>query len=393
MRGTMTIANIDFSKRHRKNLGDIAALAASIKEVGLLHPIVVTPNGRLIAGERRCAACKLLGWTKIPVTVIDLDEIVRGEFAENVMRQGFLPSEMVAIMRDLEPIEREAARKRQLSTLKRGDEKPVVETFPNGGKTRDKVARYAGVSGRTLEKMSAVVVAAEREPEKFGKLLADMDRTGRVDGAFKRLKVERQAEALRREPPRLPGRGPYQVIVVDPPWSHESGNARLLRRAAAPYPSMSLAKISALQLGRIARRDCVVWLWTTNLWMPQAFDVLRSWGFTHRTILTWVKHKMGLGTWLRGQTEHCIMATRGKPVITLANQTTVLHAPARGHSRKPDEFFDLVEGLCPAQRYASVFHRGPARPNWDGHGDEVASTAGGGRRRADGIAHGGRRPA
>ena len=45
-----------------------------------------------------------------------------------------------------------------------------------------------------------------------------MDRTGRVDGVYRRLKIARQAEQIRAEPPPLPGKGPYRAIVVDPPW-------------------------------------------------------------------------------------------------------------------------------------------------------------------------------
>jgi N6-adenosine-specific RNA methylase IME4 len=66
------------------------------------------------------------------------------------------------------------------------------------------------------------------------------------------------------------------------------------------------------------------------------------------------------------------MAIRGKPVVTLTNQTTVLHAPVRGHSVKPCEFYELVESLCPAPRYAELFSR-QQRPGWDGHGDEAAA--------------------
>jgi len=80
---------------------------------------------------------------------------------------------------------------------------------------------------------------------------------------------------------------------------------------------------------------------------------------------------MGMGDWLRGQTEHCIMAVRGKPVVTLTNQTTLLHAPVRGHSVKPVEFYDLVESLCPAPRYADLFSRYRHNDKWDCHGDEA----------------------
>lgn len=66
---TAAIAAIKVGKRHRRDLGDIDLLAASMANIGLLHPIVVTPDGLLICGERRLRAAKLLGWTTIPVTV------------------------------------------------------------------------------------------------------------------------------------------------------------------------------------------------------------------------------------------------------------------------------------------------------------------------------------
>jgi ParB family transcriptional regulator, chromosome partitioning protein len=65
---TVPIAAIRVGKRHRKDLGDIRSLARSIQEIGLLHPVVIRPDGKLIAGERRLGALKLLGWTKVPVT-------------------------------------------------------------------------------------------------------------------------------------------------------------------------------------------------------------------------------------------------------------------------------------------------------------------------------------
>ena len=53
--------------------------------------------------------------------------------------------------------------------------------------------------------------------------------------------------------------------------------------------------------------------------MREAFTALDAWGFTQKTILTWAKDRMGMGDWLRGQTEHCLMAVRGKPIVELTN--------------------------------------------------------------------------
>ena len=79
----MRIDQVQIGYRYRKDLGDVRSLADSIAEVGLLHPIVVTPEGRLIAGQRRLEACRKLGWVEIPATVVDLLQAARGEAHEN----------------------------------------------------------------------------------------------------------------------------------------------------------------------------------------------------------------------------------------------------------------------------------------------------------------------
>jgi ParB family chromosome partitioning protein len=66
----MKIEAIKVGVRHRLDLGDIDGLAASIEDIGLLHPVTVDEDGRLLAGARRLAACKRLGWTEIAVNVV-----------------------------------------------------------------------------------------------------------------------------------------------------------------------------------------------------------------------------------------------------------------------------------------------------------------------------------
>jgi N6-adenosine-specific RNA methylase IME4 len=78
-----------------------------------------------------------------------------------------------------------------------------------------------------------------------------------------------------------------------------------------------------------------------------------------------------MGAWMRGQTEHCILARRGKPTVELTTQSTLLHAPVGRHSEKPRAFYDFVESLCPAPRYAYLFSRYRHNENWDCHGDEA----------------------
>lgn len=92
--------------RHRKHLGDMQALAKSIARVGLLHPLVVSLEYRLISGVRRLAALRLLGAKDVPVRVVaDLDNAMgalQAERRDDVGCLRLLPSEAVGLGRELE---------------------------------------------------------------------------------------------------------------------------------------------------------------------------------------------------------------------------------------------------------------------------------------------------
>lgn len=243
------LASIKVGKRHRTDLGDIEALADSIREVGLLHPVVVTPDRRLIAGSRRLAACKRLKWSAVPVHFVDLDRLVLGEFVENTVRKDFTLSEIADIARALRRVLEPRAHARRTAGLNRGAA-PVGENFANGerGKTADIIGRCVGVSGRTLQKIEAVVAAAEAEPEKYGILRERMDETGKVSRAYRQLQVARLMggpapvsadgevavnsvvcgdclEVL----PRMAA-GSADAVVFDPPWGvrfeHDENRSR-----------------------------------------------------------------------------------------------------------------------------------------------------------------------
>jgi N6-adenosine-specific RNA methylase IME4 len=187
--------------------------------------------------------------------------------------------------------------------------------------------------------------------------------------------IMRQKDALSRARPGAP-LGLFHVIVIDPPWPYRdaedhSGYDPQGHRASNPYPEMELPDLAALKLP--AADDCALWLWTTHKFMRHAFGLLDAWGFEDKQILTWVKDRMGLGRWLRSQSEFCILAVRGHPAITLSNQTTVLHGPMRQHSRKPDEFYAMVDSLCHGRKL-DYFSREP-REGWEQFGNDVEKFA------------------
>ena len=195
-----------------------------------------------------------------------------------------------------------------------------------------------------------------------------------TSGMIKELKTEQrkkdikeQRESIEQGTTNLPS-GVFEVIVIDPPWEYGTEYDPNGRRAANPYPEMNLEQIAELEIP--SADDCVLWLWTTHKFMRHSFALLDGWGFRDVMIVTWVKDRMGLGTWLRSQSEFCIMAVKGKPLIELTNQTTVINGKLREHSRKPDEFYALVNSLC-VGRKLDYFSR-EQREGWAQYGNDAS---------------------
>ncbi len=300
---------------------------------------------------------------------------LRIEIEENALRKDLTQSELAEQQERILEVLRQHAKPGERTDLT--SEKAFSQVAPRENRATALVGRLFNESHKQVEKRLTVVQALRADPgnERIQKLHADMDRTGNVHGPFKRLKVMQQSAIIRAEPPPLPNKGPYRVIVADPPWPYELRSEDPTHRATHPYPQMSIEAICAVDVAGIAHEDCVLWLWITNHHIiRQAARVLDAWGFREKTILTWGKNRFGTGDWLRGQTEHCVMAVRGNPTIELTNQSTLMLGPLRANSQKPDEFYPFIESLCPAPRYAYLFSR-DERDRWDMHGDEVSASS------------------
>lgn len=205
------IDSIAVGQRHRKDLGNIERLAENVDELGLLQPILITPDCKLVDGQRRIEACKLLGWVDVPVHTVPLSpvEMLRAEHDANEIRKAFTPSELVAIGRAIETEVAKQAKERQEATQAKPGERVGGETVtpPTGekGKTREIVGRAVGVSGPTYQRAKAVVVAAEEDPNTFGDLVEKMDKTRNIKGTFDELRGRKgEAEPSKRSRPSDP---------------------------------------------------------------------------------------------------------------------------------------------------------------------------------------------
>jgi N6-adenosine-specific RNA methylase IME4 len=221
-----------------------------------------------------------------------------------------------------------------------------------------------------------------------GAIHPEMERRDVVKVDARERRAEREAE-LGSAQAALPGRR-YGVILADPPWTFSTySDLGQDRGPAMHYPTMAPDAIKAIDVAAISAPDCVLFLWAVQSALPQALEVIAAWGFTYKTGAVWVKDKIGMGYWFRSRHEPLLIATRGDvPAPAMGTQAeSVVVAPAREHSRKPDIVYELVERYFPNLPKIELFARA-SLPGWDCWGNEAPtapSRAGSAGRRDRGV--------
>lgn len=175
-----------------------------------------------------------------------------------------------------------------------------------------------------------------------------------------------------------PLEGKYGVIYADPPWHFRTYSAKGTGRGAVShYDCLDLDAIKALPVSQLAAPNCVLFLWAVDPMLPEAFETIRSWGFTYKTVaFYWVKQNAksdgfftGMGYWTRSNPEMCLLATRGKPKRKARDVRKLVIDRRREHSRKPDCVRDRIERLVDGP-YIELFARETA-PGWASWGNQA----------------------
>lgn len=197
----ISIENVVIEKRFRKDMGDLGQLKKSMADVGLLQPICITTGDVLIFGERRLAAARELGWREIECLVIDLENPLVAEFDENECRKAFTPSEKVALAEAIE--NHHAYRLKEKQRESGGDRKSLNAKIGSpklGEPIREEAkvcaAKAVGMGTESLRKAQTVVKAAADNPS-LQPIVEEMDRTGKVDPAYKKVKEATQPKTTK----------------------------------------------------------------------------------------------------------------------------------------------------------------------------------------------------
>jgi N6-adenosine-specific RNA methylase IME4 len=174
----------------------------------------------------------------------------------------------------------------------------------------------------------------------------------------------------------------YGAIYADPPWYFRNWSAKGTgRNAISHYDCLNRETLTHLPVAQLAADDCALFLWATDPMLPDAFELIKAWGFTFKTVgFYWVKlnamakHEAdfftGLGYWTRANPEQCLLATRGNPRRRAKNVRRLVVDRRREHSRKPDCVRERIESLVDGP-YLELFARETKR-GWDCWGDQVS---------------------
>lgn len=173
----------------------------------------------------------------------------------------------------------------------------------------------------------------------------------------------------------------FSTILADPPWRFQNRTGKMApeHRRLSRYGTMDLADICALPIADIAIDPAHLYLWVPNALLPDGLAVMKAWGFEYKSNLVWHKVRKdggsdgrGVGFYFRNVTELCLFGVRGKNARTLSagrRQVNLLATRKREHSRKPDEFYDIIESCSPGPRL-ELFARG-VREGWTGWGNQA----------------------
>lgn len=171
----------------------------------------------------------------------------------------------------------------------------------------------------------------------------------------------------------------YNIIYADPPWKYDMSKGQGV--AENYYRTMSIQEICNLPISEITEKDAVLFLWVTFPQLPEAFKVMKAWGFSYKTAaFVWVKQNksgkgffFGLGYWTRSNAEICLLGVKGHPKRISNKVFQLIVSPLERHSKKPDEARRRIVELMGDLPRIELFAR-QETPGWDIWGNEVTSS-------------------
>ena len=175
--------------------------------------------------------------------------------------------------------------------------------------------------------------------------------------------------------PELPNKK-FDIVYADPPW-HYNGKLQFdksskgvdridlsknifISSAAFKYPTLKTSELMEIPIHKIAKDDCLLFMWTTNPHLAQAIELGKAWGFEYKTVaFIWDKINHNPGQYTLSNCELCLVFKRGRiPKPRGArNIQQLVRSPRKRHSEKPIEVIQAIQKMFPTQERIELFAR------------------------------------
>ena len=223
--------------------------------------------------------------------------------------------------------------------------------------SREARAVEANVSSSTMQRAEYIAT----RPEIAKKVIAGEIKPAEAIRQIKRERIEKEVP----EPT-----GKYRVIYADPPWSYGNSMPDYATDQRDHYPVMAMSDICALPVREWAEDDAVLFLWVTSPILEESFQVIRAWGFKYKASFVWDKVLHNMGHYNSVRHEFLLVCTRGScQPDTRKLFDSVQSIERTEHSKKPEEFYDIIETIYSNGERLEMFARQP-RKGWKAYGNQ-----------------------
>jgi N6-adenosine-specific RNA methylase IME4/ParB-like chromosome segregation protein Spo0J len=371
---------------------DFQALVADIKTHGLIEPIW-TYQGKIIDGRHRYLACQQAGVEPRYREWNGQGSLVAFVVSLNQHRRHLESSQRAVIALEIERLfaleaKEKEKRRKEASTFQIFEKSipvlPQTHATEQAATIMQTNRQYVSDAKR-IQREAPELVSLMRDgvinlpdakrlaarDEQTRKAVLERVTTGKARKVVEAIRdvAEEKYTQMATASPATP-QPIYQCLVIDPPWPMQK-IARDVRphQAEFDYPTMTEEELRAFPVPAFAAEQCHLYLWTTQKYLPMALRLAEHWGFHYQCLLTWIKN-VGFTpfSWMYS-TEHVLFCTKGQLPLLRMGLRLDFTGKVREHSRKPDEFYELVKQASPGPRL-DIFSR-EKREGFDQYGNEV----------------------
>ena len=377
------------------DLEKVSEIAESISQIGLLHPIVVNKDNKLVSGAHRIEAYKVLKHKTIPVSIIDLPKLksLLAEVDENLKRNDLSILEVGEHLINREGIlEKFGVRARQ------GDNRFTARGEIDFASTN--LADEIGVSKRSYLQRKQIVNNLSKDViETLKDIGEDNNLTGLLDLSKQPTNIQIKVSTLlssngkshsiktalktilnKNNLRKLKKNKKYSVLYADPSWSHGIGNTNhngagknTTGSAETHYPTIEIDKLKGWNIPEICNENSILFMWVASPFLNQGIELGESWDFEYKTIaFVWNKVNPVPGNYTMSECEVCLLFKKGSIPQPRGDRNTrqYYEMKKKSHSVKPAEFRKRIENMFPQHSKIELFARSKNK-GWDVFGNQI----------------------